>query len=184
MVKMFIDPKERKKLQPDEISLEERVLQVKRVTKVTKGGKRIRFTALVVVGDKKGHVGIGLGKAREVPDAIKKGIEKAKKNMIKVPLEEGRTIPYEVMAKFSASNVLLKPAVPGHGITAGIVVRTIAELAGIKDLTSKVIGSSTAINVAQATMKALSLLKSPAEIAKIRGIPEAELRRRANLKVS
>ncbi len=173
--------KKRQRIEVDEATLQERIIQIKRVTKVRKGGKTLRFTALVVVGDGNGKVGLALGKAREVPDAIKKAIEKAKKNIIEVPIFEGRTVPHEVFSKFCSSRVLLKPAKPGHGIVGGNVVRAILELAGFKDLTTKVLGSSTPINVARATMKALASLRSPENIARRRGIDVEDLIKWANL---
>ncbi len=146
----------------------EKIIQIRRVTKVTKGGKRLRFSALVIVGDGKGKVGYGLGKAQEVPDAIRKAIEKAKKNMIEVPVVRG-TIPHTIMAKFSATKVLLKPAKSGTGVIAGGTVRAIMDAAGITDIVTKCIGSSNPHNLVKATFKALSDLQSVEYVAKKRG---------------
>jgi small subunit ribosomal protein S5 len=146
----------------------EKIIQINRVTKVTKGGKRLRFSALVIVGDGKGRVGYGLGKAPEVPDAIRKAIEKAKKSMINVPITNG-TIPHTIMTKFGASRILLKPAKPGTGVIAGGTVRAIMDAAGIKDIVTKCIGSSNPHNLVKATFKALSQLQSIEYVAKKRG---------------
>ena len=146
----------------------EKIIQISRVTKVTKGGKRLRFSALVIVGDGKGRVGYGLGKAPEVPDAIRKGIEKAKKNMISVPVVRG-TIPHTIMTKFGATKILLKPAKSGTGVIAGGTVRAIMDAAGIKDIVTKCIGSSNPHNLVKATFKALSQLQSIEYVAKKRG---------------
>ena len=146
----------------------EKIIQIRRVTKVTKGGKRLRFAALVVVGDGKGKVGYGLGKAQEVPDAIRKGIEKAKKNMIEVPIVRG-TIPHTIMTKFSATKLLLKPAKPGTGVIAGGTVRAIMDAAGITDIVTKCIGSSNPHNLVKAAFKAFSELQSVEYVAKKRG---------------
>lgn len=137
----------------------EKIIMISRVTKVTKGGKKLRFSALVVVGDGKGKVGYALGKAPEVPDAIRKAIEKAKKNMMAIPLVKG-TIPHSIMAKFGASRILLKPAKPGTGVIAGGTVRAIMDAAGITDVVTKCIGSSNPHNLVKATFKALSQLQS------------------------
>ncbi len=146
----------------------EKIIQINRVTKVTKGGKRLRFSALVIVGDGKGRVGYGLGKAPEVPDAIRKAIDKAKKSMIEVPITRG-TIPHRIMTKFGASKVLLKPAKPGTGVIAGGTVRAIMDAAGIKDVVTKCIGSSNPHNLVKATFRALSQLQSVEYVAKKRG---------------
>lgn len=146
----------------------ERVISVRRVAKVVAGGKRFGFSALVAVGDMQGHVGIALGKAGEAPDAIRKAINKAKKNMITVPMR-GTTIPHEVVADFGASKLILRPASEGTGVIAGGTVRAILELAGIKNILTKALGSTNPINLAKATIKALSMLRTPAEVARIRG---------------
>jgi small subunit ribosomal protein S5 len=135
---------------------------------VVAGGKRFSFSALVAVGDMQGHVGIAIGKAPEAPDAIRKAITKAKKNMITVPMR-GTTIPHEVVADFGASKLVLRPASEGTGVIAGGTVRAILELAGIKNILTKALGSTNPINLARATIKALSMLRTPAEVARIRG---------------
>jgi small subunit ribosomal protein S5 len=160
------------KIDPTELTLTDKLVYINRVTKVVKGGKRLRFSALTVTGDGNGHVGIGVGKSNTVPEAISKSSNVAKKNLIKVPLA-GTTIPQEVRVKFGAANILLKPAAPGTGIIAGGSVRPVVEAAGIKDILTKSLGSSNRINVAKATMLALSQLKEP----------EAELARRKTPKV-
>lgn len=146
----------------------EKIIMINRVTKVTKGGKKLRFSALVVVGDGKGKVGFGLGKAPEVPDAIRKAIEKAKKNMIDVPIVNG-TIPHTIMTEFSSTKILLKPAKSGTGVIAGGTVRAMMDAAGITDVVTKCIGSSNPHNLVKATFKALSQLQSIEYVAKKRG---------------
>ncbi len=151
------------------LELSEKVVTIKRVTKVVKGGRNFRFTALVVVGDGNGHVGMGLGKATEIPEAIRKGKEDASKHLIKVALDENNSIPHDYVGKFGASNVLLKRAPEGTGIIAGGPARIVCELAGIKNIRTKSLGSNNKQNVVQATLKGLSLLMSPEEVARKRG---------------
>ena len=160
-----------------EPEFEERVVTINRVTKVVKGGRRFRFAALVVIGDKKGHVGFGTGKANEVPDAIRKASETAKKNVKRIPLVDGyRTIPHATTGRFGAGEVVLRPAAPGTGIVAGGVVRAILELAGATDVITKCVGSRTPINQVHATMKALTELKTVKSVAELRGIKVEEVR--------
>lgn len=154
--------------------IEDRVVSINRVTKVVKGGRRLRFSALVVVGDKDGHVGFGTGKAQEVPEAIRKAVENAKKRMIAVP-RTGTTIPHETIGEFCGGQVLLKPATAGSGVAAGGPVRAVVELAGIADVTSKSLGSNTPINMISATVEGLKQLKEAEEVANLRGKSVEEL---------
>lgn len=154
---------------PKGVELTERVIAINRVSKVVKGGKRFKFSVLVVVGDGERYIGVGIGKAREIPEAVRKGIERAKKNLVEVK-KVGNTIPHPVVANFGAAQVLLRPAAPGTGVIAGAVVRAIMELGGVKDVLTKVIGrTSNPINVAYATVEAVKALRSPDEIMKLRG---------------
>ena len=149
--------------------LEEKVIFINRVTKVVKGGRQFRFAATVVVGNRKGKVGLGQGKAKEMPDAVKKATQQASKNLIKVELIENRTIAHEIIVKEGAVRVMLKPAKEGTGVKAGGPVRDVLELAGVKDVLSKSLGSSTKVNMARATLNALKMQKSPSHVAALRG---------------
>ncbi|AZP03806.1 30S ribosomal protein S5 [Jeotgalibaca ciconiae] len=162
-------------IDPTHLDIEDRVVAINRVTKVVKGGRKLRFAALVVVGDRNGHVGFGTGKANEVPEAIRKAIEAAKKNMIEVPIT-GTTIPHEVIGRYSGGNVMLKPAIAGSGVSAGGPVRAVIELAGIADITSKSLGSNTPINMVRATVEGLEQLKKIEDIAALRGKSVEEIK--------
>ena len=154
---------------PKAKTLEELVVEIKSVVKVNKGGRQRRFSATVVVGDRKGKVGLGMGKANEVPDAIKKAIQAANKNLIKVPLTDNRTIAHEVNGVAGAAKVVLIPAAPGTGVIAGGAVRAVLELAGVPDILSKSLGSRTKNNMAAATINALKQIKTPEHVAQLRG---------------
>ena len=158
----------KRRIQKKESNYEERVVSVNRVTKVTQGGRNFRFAATVVVGDKKGKVGLGTGKANEAPDAIKKAIKEAEKELINVPIIDGRTIPHEVVGRFGAARVVLKPASKGTGVVAGGPVRAVLELAGIHDILSKSLGSNTPINLVRATIEGLLSLKTVEGVAILR----------------
>jgi small subunit ribosomal protein S5 len=169
------------RVKPDQVGdLRERVIQINRVAKVVQGGRRFHFSSVVVVGDGEGHVGVGIGKATEVPDSIRKAVENAKKRLIRVPLDR-RTIPHEIEVKFGATRVLMRPAAPGTGVIAGAGVRAVAEAAGIRDLIAKSHGSNNPVNVTQAALLALSMLESPEQVAARRGIPVERLRPRKRI---
>ena len=161
------------RVETSESNFLDRVIHISRTAKVVKGGRRFSFSALVVVGDGAGKVGYGLGKAREVPEAIRKGVEQAKKSMISVP-RQGTTIPYDVLGKFGAGKVLLKPASQGTGVIAGGATRAILEVAGISDILSKCLGSNNPHNVVKATMRALQMLRDPEELIAQRGLAEGD----------
>ncbi len=162
------------KIDPDKLALEERVVRTNKCQKTTKGGRNMSWSALVVVGDGNGYVGAGLGKARAIPDAIRKGVEAAKKNLVLVPIVGG-TIPHELFVHEGAAEVMLKPASPGTGIVAGSSMRTILELAGVHDVLGKSLGSSNSVNIAWATMSALRQLKRVEEVARLRNTTVEEL---------
>lgn len=163
-----------KRIDASQLDIQEQVVDIKRVTKVVKGGRNFRFSALVIVGDGNGHVGFGSGKAMEIPDAIKKGIEDAKKNLIHVPIV-GTTVPHEAIGQFGAGSVLIMPAKEGTGIIAGGPVRTVLELAGFKDVRAKSLGTNNARNMVSAAIDGLKQLKKAEEVAKLRGKSVEEL---------
>ena len=162
------------KFDPAELDIKEKVVSINRVAKVVKGGRNFRFTALVVVGDENGHVGSGLGKAAEIPDAIRKGIEDAKKNMVEVPLLDG-TVPHEITGIYGAGTVLIKPAVEGTGIIAGGPVRAVMELAGVRNIRTKSLRSNNPKNVVNAAIEGLKNLKCAEQVARLRGKAIEEL---------
>ncbi len=159
-----------------QLELEDKVVSIKRVTKVVKGGRNFRFTALVVVGDKNGHVGAGLGKASEIPEAIRKGKEDAIKKLISLPIDENGSVPHDFIGKFGSATVLLKRSPEGTGVIAGGPARNVLELAGFKNIRTKSLGSNNKQNVVLATIEGLSRLKTPEEVAKLRGIPVEQLK--------
>ena len=158
-----------------QLELEDNVVTIKRVTKVVKGGRNMRFTALVVVGDKNGHVGAGLGKAAEIPEAIRKGKEAAVKSLIELPMDENGSVPHDFIGKFGSAEVLLKKSPEGTGIIAGGPARSVLELAGFKNIRTKSLGSNNKQNVVLATIEGLKNLKTPEEVAKLRGISVDQL---------
>ncbi len=162
------------KIDPNALELEERVVHINRVAKVVKGGRRFKLSALVVVGDGQGHVGFGYGKGKEVPVAIQKGVQEAKKNLFKVPMS-GTSIPHQIIGRFGAGQVLLKPASKGTGLIAGGPVRAVLELAGVRDILTKSMGTANPINVIRATVQGLQSLRTPEQVAALRGRTVAEI---------
>jgi small subunit ribosomal protein S5 len=160
------------RINANDLNLTDRVVHISRVAKVVKGGRRFSFSALVVVGDAGGYVGYGLGKANEVPEAIRKGVEQAKKNLIKVPVNQNSSIPYEIIGRFGAGRILMKPASAGTGVIAGGSARAIFEAAGINNILSKCLGSNNPHNVVKAAFEGLRLLKTPEELIARRGLAE------------
>lgn len=164
----------RQRISPNGLVLNDQLISINRVTKVVKGGKNLSFAALVVVGDESGHVGFGTGKAKEVPNAIKKAVEAAKKNLIRVPLIDG-TLPHQIIGKYGAGRVLLKPAAEGTGVIAGGAVRPILQALGVHNVRTKILGSSNPHNVIRATFNGLMRMKDPLEVARLRGKQVEEL---------
>lgn len=164
----------KQKVSPQGLNLKDQLISINRVTKVVKGGKNMSFAALVVVGDEAGHVGFGTGKAKEVPNAIKKAVEAAKKNLIKVPLVEG-TLPHQMIGEYGAGRVLIKPASQGTGVIAGGAVRAVMQAVGIHDVRTKILGSGNPHNVIRATFDGLEKMKDPLEVARMRGRQVNEL---------
>ncbi|MDY2790144.1 MAG: 30S ribosomal protein S5 [Lachnospiraceae bacterium] len=162
-------------IDPSQLELEDNVVTIKRVTKVVKGGRNMRFAALVVVGDKNGHVGVGLGKAAEVPEAIRKGKEDAMKKLVEVPMDENKSVPHDYTGKFGSATVLLKASPEGTGIIAGGPARAVLELAGYKNIRTKSLGSNNKQNVVLATIEGLTNLKTPEQVAKLRGKSVSEI---------
>lgn len=158
-----------------QLELEDKVVSIKRVTKVVKGGRNFRFTALVVVGDKNGHIGAGLGKATEIPEAIRKGKEDAIKKLISIPIDQNGSVPHDYIGKFGSASVLLKRSPEGTGVIAGGPARNVLELAGFKNIRTKSLGSNNKQNVVLATIEGLSQLKTPSEVAKLRGLTVEEM---------
>lgn len=161
-------------IDPNKLDIEERVVAINRVAKVVKGGRQFRFAALVVVGDKNGHVGFGTGKSKEVPEAIKKAVDDAKKNLVEVPIV-GTTIPHEIHGRYGSGNVMMKPATEGTGVISGGPIRAVLELAGVGDILTKSLGANTPINMIRATLNGLTNLKRAEEVAKLRGKSVEEL---------
>ncbi len=162
-------------IDPSQFELEDNVVAIKRVSKTVKGGRTMRFSALVVVGDRNGHVGVGTGKAAEIPEAIRKGKQAAEKNLITVALDEVKSIPHDFIGKFGSASVMLKKSVEGTGIIAGGPARSVLELAGVANVRAKSLGSNNKANVVMATLNGLSMLKTPEEVAKLRGKTVEEL---------